>query len=75
MDGSSFSTWTQFRKCPFASYITTQSPPKMFKELQRIFTTTNADTRNPSLIDFDQDTGLLIPRLTADIYLQALHSV
>jgi len=52
----------------------TQASPKFFKELQRLFTT-NDLPNPPSLIDYDQDTGLPIPRPTVDIYLLALHSV
>ncbi len=74
MDGSSFCTWTQFRKRPFALHLTTQSPPNFFKELQKLFTS-SASLGPQHLIDFDQDTGLPIPRPTADLYDHAIRTI
>ena len=56
-DSSYFCTWSQFRKQKFASYITTQKPPKFYDELRRFFTN-NVNHSPIGLPTFDYDTGL-----------------
>ncbi len=74
MDGTSLCTWSQFIHWPFAVHITTQRPPKFFKDIQSVLLDNNVFSSLPTP-DVDQNTGLPIFQPTADLVKQSYSSV